>query len=70
MLKYVDTFTAFSSKNEIFDTSRDKSNLAEIYSSYIAYELAQHPETKGFIGALIIEPGKHFTLEFFSSFVT
>ncbi|PON97958.1 Aminotransferase class-III [Trema orientale] len=36
----------FNSRNEVFDTSRDKSNLAEIYSSFIAHELAQYPETK------------------------
>ncbi|XP_062078626.1 bifunctional dethiobiotin synthetase/7,8-diamino-pelargonic acid aminotransferase, mitochondrial [Humulus lupulus] len=53
-LKYA-TIT-FGSRNEVFDTSRDKSNLAEIYSSYIAIELARYPESKRSIGALIMEP--------------
>ncbi|GMN52124.1 hypothetical protein TIFTF001_021281 [Ficus carica] len=46
----------FSSRNEVFETSRDKSNLAETYSSYISHVLEHYPESKGLIGALIMEP--------------
>ncbi|KAL5549073.1 hypothetical protein UlMin_004304 [Ulmus minor] len=46
----------FSSRNEVFNTSRDKSNLAEMYSSYVLNVLAKFPESKGYIGALIVEP--------------
>ncbi|KAF4383950.1 hypothetical protein G4B88_016383 [Cannabis sativa] len=61
--KLKDADITFSSRNEVFNTSRDKSNLAEIYSSYISFELARYPESKGSIGALIMEPGKKLTLD-------
>ncbi|XP_015878220.3 bifunctional dethiobiotin synthetase/7,8-diamino-pelargonic acid aminotransferase, mitochondrial [Ziziphus jujuba] len=53
-LKYGNTW--FSSRSEVFHLSRDKSDIAEIYSSHIAHTLAQYPESKGIIGALILEP--------------
>ncbi|KAF3452815.1 hypothetical protein FNV43_RR03248 [Rhamnella rubrinervis] len=46
----------FSSRSEVFELSRDKSNLAEIYSSHISNALTQNPESVGIIGALILEP--------------
>lgn len=55
----LDTFTAFSSRDDILNKSRDKSDLAGIYSSYISHQLSKFPESKGLIGALIIEPGKN-----------
>ncbi|KAL5775185.1 hypothetical protein ACOSP7_012742 [Xanthoceras sorbifolium] len=51
----------FGSRDEIFYKSRDKSDLAAIYSSYISQTLLQNPDCRGFepIGALIIEPVIH-----------
>uniref|UniRef100_A0A2P2IS42 Uncharacterized protein n=1 Tax=Rhizophora mucronata TaxID=61149 RepID=A0A2P2IS42_RHIMU len=48
----------FSFCNQIFDKSRDKSDLAAIYSAYISEQLLQYSGLKGsvHIGALIIEP--------------
>ncbi|XVF47724.1 hypothetical protein PTKIN_Ptkin03bG0133900 [Pterospermum kingtungense] len=48
----------FRSRDEIFLKSRDKSNLAGLYSSYISQQLSQHSRLSGIkqIGALIIEP--------------
>ncbi|KAJ6993934.1 bifunctional dethiobiotin synthetase/7,8-diamino-pelargonic acid aminotransferase [Populus alba x Populus x berolinensis] len=50
--------TNFSTRDEIFDKSRDKSNLTGVYSSYISQKLLQYPGLKESIhvGALIIEP--------------
>ncbi|EXB94580.1 Adenosylmethionine-8-amino-7-oxononanoate aminotransferase [Morus notabilis] len=56
----------FSSRNEVFNTNRDKSNLAETYSLYISRVLEQYPKSEGLVGALIMEPviqgagGMHF----------
>lgn len=61
-------FSVFSSRSEVFHLGRDKSNLAEIYSSYISQTLAQYPESKGIVGALILEPGKTFFLNIFFPF--
>ncbi|KAK1560230.1 hypothetical protein Q3G72_023781 [Acer saccharum] len=51
----------FGSRDEIFDKSRDKSDLAAIYLSYISQTFLQNSECRGFdpIGALIIEPVIH-----------
>ncbi|KAJ0031304.1 hypothetical protein Pint_14193 [Pistacia integerrima] len=51
----------FSSRDDIFNKHRDKSDLAGIYSSDISHKLSQNPGLKGFdhIGALIIEPVIH-----------
>ncbi|PNT32143.1 hypothetical protein POPTR_006G170400v4 [Populus trichocarpa] len=48
----------FSTRDEIFDKSRDKSDLTGVYSSYISQKLLQYPGLKESIhvGALIIEP--------------
>ncbi|KDP22928.1 hypothetical protein JCGZ_01765 [Jatropha curcas] len=48
----------FSSRDEIFEKIRDKSDLYRIYSSYITHQLSQYPGAEGtvHIGALIIEP--------------
>lgn len=58
----------FSSRSEVFELSRDKSNLAEIYSSHISQAIAQNPESVGTIGALILEPGKTSILQLFFLF--
>ncbi|KAJ4827784.1 Bifunctional dethiobiotin synthetase/7,8-diamino-pelargonic acid aminotransferase, mitochondrial [Turnera subulata] len=57
---YVIKELAFDSRDEIFDKSRDKSDLAVTYSSYISQKLVQYDSLEGtvHIGALIIEPGK------------
>ncbi|XWS70927.1 hypothetical protein CRYUN_Cryun03dG0092500 [Craigia yunnanensis] len=46
------------SRDEIFLKSRDKSNLAGLYSSYLSQQLSQYSGLSGIkqIGALIIEP--------------
>lgn len=46
----------FCSRDDILNKSRDESDLAGIYSSYISHQLSKFPESKGLIGALIIEP--------------
>ncbi|KAL4340396.1 hypothetical protein GQ457_08G002330 [Hibiscus cannabinus] len=48
----------FRSRDEIFLKSRDKSNLAGLYSSYVSQQLSQYSTLSGtkHIGALIIEP--------------
>ncbi|KAK8515581.1 hypothetical protein V6N12_075615 [Hibiscus sabdariffa] len=48
----------FRSRDEIFLKSRDKSNLADLYSSYVSQQLSQYSTLSGtkHIGALIIEP--------------
>ncbi|XP_021808925.1 bifunctional dethiobiotin synthetase/7,8-diamino-pelargonic acid aminotransferase, mitochondrial [Prunus avium] len=46
----------FGSRDDIFVKSRDKSDLAGIYATYISEQLSKFPESKGYIGALIIEP--------------
>ncbi|XVF34248.1 hypothetical protein REPUB_Repub18cG0043300 [Reevesia pubescens] len=48
----------FRSREEIFLKSRDKSNLATLYSSYVSQQLSQCSGLSGIkkIGALIIEP--------------
>ncbi|GMY35413.1 bifunctional dethiobiotin synthetase/7,8-diamino-pelargonic acid aminotransferase, mitochondrial [Fagus crenata] len=48
----------FSSRDEIFHTIRDKSDVAKIYSSYISEQLSQYSGSGGIyhIGALIMEP--------------
>lgn len=52
----VDSFPAFASRDEIFYEGRDKSELAEVYSSYISELFSRN---RGLcIGALIMEPGK------------
>ncbi|XP_044462822.1 bifunctional dethiobiotin synthetase/7,8-diamino-pelargonic acid aminotransferase, mitochondrial-like isoform X2 [Mangifera indica] len=53
--------TTFSSRDDIFNKHRDKSDLAGIYSLYISKKLSQNSGLKGFdhIGALIIEPVIH-----------
>ena len=56
---FVDTFTAFASRDEIFHKGRDKSELATVYSSYISKLLSGYRGSKN-IGALIMEPGKIF----------
>ncbi|KAE8676619.1 Bifunctional dethiobiotin synthetase/7,8-diamino-pelargonic acid aminotransferase [Hibiscus syriacus] len=52
----------FRSRDEIFLKSRDSSNLAGLYSSYISQQLSQYSTLSGtkLIGALIIEPGKKY----------
>ncbi|KAJ6382123.1 hypothetical protein OIU77_030723 [Salix suchowensis] len=49
---------SFSTRDKIFDKSRDKSDLTGVYSSYISQKLLQYPGLKESIhvGALIIEP--------------
>lgn len=53
-------FTAFRSRDELFDKTRDNSNLAGGYSSFISQQLCLYSGSKGcrHLGALIIEPGK------------
>lgn len=48
----------FRSRDEIFLKSREKSNLAGMYSSYVSQKLSQYSRLSGIkqIGALIIEP--------------
>ncbi|XP_057966752.1 bifunctional dethiobiotin synthetase/7,8-diamino-pelargonic acid aminotransferase, mitochondrial isoform X2 [Malania oleifera] len=48
----------FTSRDELFCKSRDDSDLAGCYSSYISQQLLLHSGSEGFthIGALIIEP--------------
>lgn len=58
ILTFIGTSTAFGSRDDIFVKSRDKSDLAGIYATYISEQLSKFPESKGYIGALIIEPGK------------
>lgn len=57
---YLTSFTAFASRDDIFQQTRDESNLAKIYSAYISQQLSQYSGSGGFnhIGALIMEPGK------------
>ncbi|KAM5553913.1 bifunctional dethiobiotin synthetase/7,8-diamino-pelargonic acid aminotransferase, mitochondrial [Rosa sericea] len=49
----------FCSRDDILNKSRDNSDLAVIYSSFISHQLSKFPESKGLIGALIIEPVIH-----------
>ncbi|CAI9098544.1 OLC1v1035210C1 [Oldenlandia corymbosa var. corymbosa] len=50
----------FNLRDEIFEKSRDDSNVAGIYNSYISKELSStSSETNALIGALIIEPVIH-----------
>eukprot|EP00257_Ricinus_communis_P019961 XP_015579090.1 bifunctional dethiobiotin synthetase/7,8-diamino-pelargonic acid aminotransferase, mitochondrial isoform X2 [Ricinus communis] len=53
-----DKVMAFGSRDELFDRSRDSSDLYGFYSSYISQLLSQYSGLKGtaHIGALIIEP--------------
>lgn len=51
--------TTFRARDEIFLKSRDKSNLAGLYSLYVSQQLSQYStlsETNKQIGALIMEP--------------
>ncbi|CAH2042837.1 unnamed protein product [Thlaspi arvense] len=50
----------FSLRDELFFKSRDSSDLAGRYSTFISQQLLLASEPSGFtkIGALIIEPGK------------
>ncbi|KAM2039774.1 hypothetical protein ACFX1T_013182 [Malus domestica] len=48
----------FCSRDNVFDKSRDKSDIAALYSTHISEQLSKFPESKGLIGSLIIEPGK------------
>ncbi|KAK6159136.1 hypothetical protein DH2020_006450 [Rehmannia glutinosa] len=52
---------SFSSRDEIFEMSRDSSGLADLYTSFILQELMLLSDSNGLshIGALIIEPGKN-----------
>lgn len=52
------TDKTFGTQAEIFDKSRDKSDVAKSYSSYILQQLLQYSGSRGFnhIGAVIIEP--------------
>lgn len=57
------SFSAFSSRDEIFKSNRDGSSLAGCYRSFISQVLL-HRDSSGFshIGALIIEPGKSINI--------
>ncbi|KAL6189075.1 hypothetical protein ACLB2K_040465 [Fragaria x ananassa] len=46
----------FCSRDDILNKSRDKSDLAEIYSSFVSHQLSKFPKSRGLVGALIIEP--------------
>ncbi|KAI3754628.1 hypothetical protein L1987_54415 [Smallanthus sonchifolius] len=50
--------TSFNSRDHVFDKSRDNSNLASIYSTYISQELplSSGSRKSSHAGALIIEP--------------
>lgn len=52
--------TAFNSRDQVFNKSRDDSSLASIYSAYISQELLLSSGSKNnsHSGALIIEPSK------------
>lgn len=54
---FLDIPTAFNSREDIFLESRDASDLARAYSSYISEHLSASRKS-AHIGALIIEPGK------------
>lgn len=50
----------FSSQDEIFCKSRDKSSVADLYMSYIKHQLSEFSLSSNseHLAALIIEPGK------------
>lgn len=60
--------TAFNSRDQVFNKSRDDSALASIYSTYISRELllCSGSRKQSYAGALIIEPGNcvicHFVM--------
>ncbi|KAG7606436.1 Bifunctional dethiobiotin synthetase/7,8-diamino-pelargonic acid aminotransferase [Arabidopsis thaliana] len=54
-------YGTFTSRDEIFDKSRDASTLARIYSAYLSKHLQEHSGVRqsAHVGALIIEPVIH-----------
>lgn len=56
---FVDTFTVFASRDEIFHKRRDDSELAPVYSFYISKVLSEFRGSSK-VAALIMEPGKIF----------
>lgn len=52
-------FAGFSSRDQIFQQSRDSSALTKIYETYLSNELLSSRNNQlTLIGALIIEPGR------------
>ncbi|KAG7538494.1 Aminotransferase class-III [Arabidopsis suecica] len=54
-------YGTFTSRDEIFDKSRDASTLARIYSAYVSEHLQEYSGVRqsAYVGALIIEPVIH-----------